>query len=114
MYKLGDNSHLSHTLHRAANFSGHALKAVKIPAWNLGDNVVQTGLKAGSGLLRYSILDIWQRYSQSQLSSNKCQRVPGRQVQYQPMMDDRVATLQLITMSVPDKRKPKSAITEVL
>lgn len=68
--------HLSDTLHGTANFMGHALKAVQIPAGDFGDDVVQTGLKAGGGFLRYSVLDVGQVDAQSQLSSNKSQGIP--------------------------------------
>ena len=57
---------------------GHALKAVQVPAGDLGDDVVQTGLKAGRGLLRYSVLDFRQGDAQSQFSSNKSQGIPVR------------------------------------
>ena len=51
-------SNLSYALHGAADLPGHALEAVQVPARDLGHNVVQTGLKAGSGLLRHRILDL--------------------------------------------------------
>lgn len=68
-------SHLSDTFHGTADFMGHALKTVQIPAGDFGDDVVQTGLKAGGGFLRYSILDVRQVDAQSQLSSNKSQGI---------------------------------------
>lgn len=46
-----ETPHLSDALHGAAYFRGYALKAVQVPAGDLGHNVVQTGLKAGRGLL---------------------------------------------------------------
>lgn len=70
--------HLSDTLHGTAYFMGHAMEAVQVPAGDLGDNVVETGLEAGCGLLRYGVLDLGQGDTQSQLSGDKSQGIPAR------------------------------------
>lgn len=55
---------------------GHALEAVQVPAGDLGDDVVQAGLKAGGGLLWYGVLYLRQGDAQSQLSGNERQGIP--------------------------------------
>lgn len=66
---------LSNTLHGTADFMGHALKAVQVPAGDFGDNVVQTGLETGRCFLWHSVLDLGQRDAQSQFGGYKCQRI---------------------------------------
>lgn len=70
--------YLSNTLHGAAYFMGHALKAVQVPTGDFGDNVVQAGLETGCCFLWHSVLDLGQGDSQSQFGGNKCQRIPGK------------------------------------
>ena len=52
------STYLSHTLHGAADLFGHSVEPVQVPSWDLGHDVVQTGLEAGRGRLGGGVLDL--------------------------------------------------------
>ena len=72
------NSHnLTNRLHGRANIAVDVLELAQIPAGNLGDNVVQTGLKVGGGGLGNGVGELGKSVSQTNLSRGVSKRVTG-------------------------------------
>ena len=72
------NSHnLTNRLHGGANVAVDVLELAQIPAGNLSDNVVQTGLEVGGGGLGNGVGELGKSVSQTNLSRGVSKRVTG-------------------------------------
>ena len=55
----------------------HILEFTKIPARNLGHNVVKSRFKAGCRRFSHCVLQAWKRMAETNLRSNECQWIAG-------------------------------------
>ncbi len=60
-----DAHNFANALHAATEESADAVELLQVPARNLDDDIVQTGLETSTGNLRHTVLDLVQWNSET-------------------------------------------------
>ncbi len=78
LLERSSNAHdLTDTLHRGSELGGDTGELLQIPAGHLHDDVIKRGLEAGACHLCHGVLDLLERDTETQLSSDEGQGITG-------------------------------------